>query len=69
MERLDPGTRLPAYDCPGGEELLLLAGDLADEGATYRAQSWMRSPPGSRPGLTSETGALYWVKRGHLTAG
>jgi anti-sigma factor ChrR (cupin superfamily) len=66
MERLKSGSRLPTYDCPGGEELLLLAGDLADEAGMHSAPSWIRSPPGSRRSLRSETGALYWVKRGHL---
>jgi anti-sigma factor ChrR (cupin superfamily) len=68
MERLKAGARLPAYECPGGEELLLLEGDLADDAGTYRAQSWMRSPPGSGHGLRSDAGALYWVKRGHLAS-
>lgn len=68
MERLKSGASLPAYKCPGGEELLLLAGDLSDEAGTYSAPSWVRSPPGSRRSLRSENGALYWVKRGHLMA-
>lgn len=66
MERLDAGASLPSYDCPGGEELLLLAGDLTDDGGSYEAETWMRRPPGSRYALQSATGALYWVKRGHL---
>jgi anti-sigma factor ChrR (cupin superfamily) len=66
MERLDAGARLPAYDCPGGEELLLLSGDLTDEAGSHRAGAWMRIPAGARHRLSSQAGAVYWVKRGHL---
>ena len=37
MERLDAGASLQAYDCSGGEELLLLSGDLTDEAGSYTA--------------------------------
>lgn len=66
MERLDAGTSLQAYDCPGGEELFLLSGDLTDEAGSYKAGAWMRIPAGSRHGLSSDAGAVYWAKRGHL---
>ena len=66
MERLDAGAGLPAYDCPGGEELFLLSGDLTDEAGSYEACTWMRIPAGSRHRLKSDAGAVYWVKRGHL---
>jgi anti-sigma factor ChrR (cupin superfamily) len=66
MERLDAGASLPAHDCPGGEELFLLSGDLVDEDGSYKAGAWMRLPAGSRHRLSSEAGAVYWVKRGHL---
>ena len=66
MERLDAGISLPPYDCPGGEELLLLTGELTDEAGTYRAGAWIRNPPGSRRRLSSGAGAVYWAKRGHL---
>ncbi|MGB0087177.1 MAG: cupin domain-containing protein [Rhodomicrobiaceae bacterium] len=67
MERLGAGASLPAYDCPGGEELFLLSGDLADEQRSYAAGTWMRNPAGCRHGLASRAGAVYWVKRGHLS--
>ncbi len=66
MERLEAGAHLSPYDCPGGEELLLLSGDLTTEAGTHRAGTWMRSPAGSRQHLSSQGGATYWVKRGHL---
>jgi anti-sigma factor ChrR (cupin superfamily) len=67
MERLDAGAGLPAYDCQGGEELLLISGDLADGEQSYPARTWIRSPGVYRQGLHSRHGAVYWVKRGHLT--
>lgn len=67
MERLDAGASLQAYDCPGGEELFLLSGGLTDEAGSYKAGAWMRIPAGSRHRLSSDAGAVYWVKRGHLS--
>ncbi len=66
MERLAVGASLPDYDCPGGEELFLVSGDLVDEQRSYEAGSWIRNPTGYRHGLSSKSGAVYWVKRGHL---
>ena len=44
----------------------MLSGDLRDEYGTYGAGTWIRNPAGFRRGLGSESGATYWVKRGHL---
>jgi anti-sigma factor ChrR (cupin superfamily) len=68
IERLDAGTSLPAVDCPGGEEIFVLSGSLADEQAEYRSGTWIRNPPGYRRGLKSIGGAVFWAKRGHLDA-
>jgi anti-sigma factor ChrR (cupin superfamily) len=66
IERLDPGTSLPAMDCRGGEEIFVLSGDLADEHGEYSSGTWIRNPPGRRRSLKSARGAAYWAKRGHL---
>jgi anti-sigma factor ChrR (cupin superfamily) len=66
MERLDPGASAADEDCPGGEEIFILAGDLADAHGTYRARTWIRNPPGFQRRLTSAGGAVYWHKRNHL---
>ena len=68
MERLAPGTRVAPYRCDGGEEVLVLDGALSDDAGTYDAGTWVRNPAGSRHGLASENGCLFWVKRGHLGA-
>ncbi len=66
MERLAPGAALTWMDCPAGEEILLLAGDLRDGHGSYSPGTWIRNPAGFRRTLESEGGATYWVKRGHL---
>jgi len=68
MEWLDAGISLAETDCPGGEEILLLSGDLADEHGEYGSGTWIRNPAGHRRGLRSKGGALFWAKRGHLRA-
>lgn len=68
MERLAPGTQVAPYRCDGGEEILVLDGALSDEAGTYGVGTWVRNPAGSRHGLASEAGCLFWVKRGHLGA-
>src|SRR5262249_15539962 len=66
MQRLAPGSQLPAHVEPAGEEIFLVAGDLADEHGAYRTSTWIRNPAGFRHELRSAGGAVYWVKRGHL---
>lgn len=68
MERLDAGASLPQYHCRGGEELLILSGDLVDGLGTYQPGTWIRNPDGFTHDLRTQTGATYWVKRGHLPA-
>jgi anti-sigma factor ChrR (cupin superfamily) len=66
MERLAPGAALAEVDCPGGEEILILAGDLRDGQGVYGPGTWIRNPAGFRRALGSADGATYWVKRGHM---
>ena len=66
LERLDAGTVHGEVDCPGGEEIFILSGDLRDRSGTYGAGTWIRNPAGFRGSLGSANGATYWVKRGHL---
>ena len=68
MERLAPGTALGEMDCPAGEEILVLAGDLGDGHGSYSPGTWIRNPAGFSRALGSANGATYWVKRGHLRA-
>ena len=66
MERLDAVVALPEIECRGGEEVLLLSGDLCDATGTYGPCTWIRNPAGYRRVLRSKGGAVYWAKRGHL---
>jgi anti-sigma factor ChrR (cupin superfamily) len=66
LERLDAGMAQRELDCPGGEEIFILSGDLRDERGTYGAGTWIRNPAGFRRSLGSTSGTTYWVKRGHL---
>ncbi|MFA7503693.1 MAG: cupin domain-containing protein [Burkholderiaceae bacterium] len=54
---------------PGGAELLVLAGDFADEHGRYPPGTWMRLPDGCwhRP-RAGRRGVLIWIKTGHLPA-
>ncbi len=66
LERLEAGTNHIEVDCPDGEEIFILSGDLRDEYGTYGSGTWIRNPVGFRRHLGSRSGATYWVKRGHL---
>jgi anti-sigma factor ChrR (cupin superfamily) len=66
LERLAPGAAQREMDCPAGEEIFILSGDLHDGHGTHRAGTWIRNPGGFRRALRSSNGAAYWVKRGHL---
>jgi len=66
--RFSPGARLPERRVPGGEEILILQGEVEtpDEPAVLDASSWRRSAAAEQPPLTSRGGAMLWVKQGHL---
>lgn len=66
MERLGAGAKLAQMECPGGEEIFVVSGDLADEHGTYGAGTWMRNPARYRRSFKTNGGATYWAKRGHL---
>jgi len=64
--RLAAGARIPEHEHPGGEETLVLEGGATDGEREYVAGDWLRLPPRSRHAVSSATGALLWVKTGHL---
>jgi anti-sigma factor ChrR (cupin superfamily) len=66
LEKLAPNAALAEMECPGGEEIFVLSGDLSDGHGHYGQGTWIRNPPGFRRALGSSGGATYWVKRGHL---
>jgi anti-sigma factor ChrR (cupin superfamily) len=66
LVRLAPGTRVPEHDHPGGEEVYVMAGSLADGQGAYEQGTWLRFPHGSRHQPFSDEGCTLYVKTGHL---
>jgi anti-sigma factor ChrR (cupin superfamily) len=68
LVRFAPGTRGRRHRHPGGEEIFVLEGTLADEHGRYPKGSWVRNPPGSEHAPFSDEGCLFYIKSGHLGA-
>ncbi|MSP68243.1 MAG: cupin [Alphaproteobacteria bacterium] len=66
LTRISPGCNIPLHDHPGGEEVLLLEGDLEDENGRCEGMAWVRYPDGSRHAPRSTGGCLLYVKYGGL---
>lgn len=60
-----PGATTRHHAHPGGEEILVLRGELC-EGDHYPAGSWMRLHPGTWHSPHVETPTLILVRSGHL---
>jgi anti-sigma factor ChrR (cupin superfamily) len=50
----------------GGEEILVLSGELRSADATYGAGYWLRGPRLSQDLVTVEEDTVFWLKTGHL---
>ena len=61
-----PGTHFNSHIHPGGEEIYVIEGLLADEEGQYPAGTWLRNPPYSRHQPYSDRGCRILVKTGHL---
>ena len=59
-----PGTHFHRHVHPGGEEIYVLEGELADEHGTYPAGTWLRNPHMSEHTPWSEPGCLIYVRVG-----
>jgi len=61
--RYAPNSQFPPHEHSGGEEILVLAGEFADEHGSYPAGSYLRNPIGTshRPSVGPE-GATIFVK-------
>ena len=67
--RLEPDLQAQFHFHAGGEEILVLEGDFADEHGEYSKGSWLRSPPGSSHSpKIGPNGALLYLKSGQLVA-
>ena len=64
LVRWAPGTRFMRHAHAGGEEILVLDGELRDEYGIYRQGCWLRSPHLGKHTPYSETGCLLYVRVG-----
>ena len=66
IETWAPGAAVE-LELPGGAELFLLEGSLAEAGERLGPRAWLRLPPGYRGrAVAGPSGARLWVKSGHL---
>ncbi|MEM9256652.1 MAG: cupin domain-containing protein [Pseudomonadota bacterium] len=66
LVRWPAGERFQPHTHFGGEEILVLSGELRDELGHYPAGTWLRSPHLSSHHPYVEEDTLIWVKVGHL---
>jgi anti-sigma factor ChrR (cupin superfamily) len=64
LERWRPGARPGPQAHPGGAEVYVIEGALADPRGRYAAGSWLRLPPGDVFDAHSVSGARVFVKSG-----
>jgi anti-sigma factor ChrR (cupin superfamily) len=62
--KLQKGARYRPHQHPGGEEILVLDGVLADEAGRYPRGTWVRNPPGSVHEPYSPEGCVMLLKAG-----
>jgi anti-sigma factor ChrR (cupin superfamily) len=59
--RFEPGSVYGAHRHPGGEEYLVLEGELEDGGKRYGTGTYVHHPPGSAHRPRSSEGCLIYV--------
>lgn len=67
LVRIQPGAGPFPHAHPGGEEFLVLDGELEDEYGTYPAGTWQRAPAGSRHAPFSTAGCTILARSGFIT--
>jgi hypothetical protein len=71
LEWLAPGASRAELLVSGGEEIFVINGDLSLAGLPQplTTWSWLRHPDSRCRRMSTDTGALYWRKTGHLAPG
>jgi quercetin dioxygenase-like cupin family protein len=59
--RFDAGVRFPAHDHPGGEEILVLEGDLRVGPDLLHPGDYLYTPPNGKHAASSEGGCTFLV--------
>ncbi|HEY3065380.1 MAG TPA: cupin domain-containing protein [Methylomirabilota bacterium] len=59
--KFEAGTRFPAHDHPGGEEIFVLEGDLSVGPDRLRAGDYLFTPPHGKHAATSDGGCVFLV--------
>ena len=59
--RFEAGTRFPAHNHPGGEEVFVLEGDLEIGRDRLKAGDYLYTPPDGKHAASSERGCLFLV--------
>jgi anti-sigma factor ChrR (cupin superfamily) len=67
--RFAPGAQGPEFDREGGEEILVLAGALADDRGVHRAGTYLRNGPGIRQARATSRGCTIFIKLRPFAAG
>jgi quercetin dioxygenase-like cupin family protein len=68
LVRLAAGATWPRVVYPGGAEVYVIEGAVSDGTDALGAGTWLRQPAGAAFPLRSETGALFYLRTGHLAA-
>lgn len=63
LMRLDEGTSIEGIDIPHGEEVFVVEGAFTDVFGQHEAGTWVRYPPATTNGLSSEEGCTLLVKK------
>ncbi|HEV8474555.1 MAG TPA: cupin domain-containing protein [Methylomirabilota bacterium] len=62
--RFDAGTRFPAHNHPGGEEVFVVEGDLRIGGDLLGPGDYLYTPPDGKHAAFSERGCVFLVTVG-----
>jgi quercetin dioxygenase-like cupin family protein len=61
LVRFEAGTRFPAHNHPGGEQVFVLEGDLQIGRDRLKAGDYLYTPPNGTHAASSEGGCLFLV--------
>jgi quercetin dioxygenase-like cupin family protein len=59
--RFEAGARFPAHNHPGGEEVLVLEGEVQIGGDRLGTGDYLYTPPGGKHALSTEGGCVILV--------